>query len=391
MPSAQTSQHPEHSLYIGTMSGTSADGLDIVIANIKDVNTIELVHSYFAEYPATLSNEIKHLQTLDSHTLLNSEKRTLEKLDQALVDFYAQHIQNCLIQTDTHQNSICAIGNHGQTILHQPDASTPFSLQICEPQQLSQLCQIPVIADFRSADIQQKGQGAPLMPAFHAAIFSSHAPCAVVNIGGISNTTLLKGNHVLGFDNGPGNTLMDSWIHQHRQQSYDRDGDWAQSGNLNSELLNKLLTAPYFLKTPPKSTGQDLFNSTWLNTQLAGFEHLSPTDIQTTLCELTAQSIINDIQKHKDITKIFICGGGANNSFLMKRLQKVAGDNITVNSFSTLGVDPNWVEALGFAWLAFCYKHNITGNLPSVTGAEKAVILGQEFKPKPDYTSLFDA
>ena len=383
MPSPKKNkQSRRSSLYIGTMSGTSADGLDIVIADIQSINCTKLIHSYFAEYPSELSEEIKHLQTLDSHTLFSKKKETLDKIDQTLARFYGQHIQKCLVQANIQSESICAIGNHGQTIIHQPDATTPFSLQICNPQQLSQLCHIPVIADFRSADIQEKGQGAPLMPAFHAAILSEQAPCAVVNIGGISNTTILKEKQVIGFDNGPGNTLMDNWIYQHTQQSYDNDGDWAHSGRTNNELLTALLEEPYFSKKPPKSTGQDLFNSIWLNNLLKSFEHLSPPDIQATLCELTAASIIQDIKVHKEVTKIFICGGGAKNSHLMSRLQDIAGKHISVKKFSELGVDPDWVEALGFAWLAFCFTHKIAGNLPSVTGAKKPVILGQKFSPK---------
>ena len=368
--------------YIGTMSGTSADGLDIVIAQVDDKNHIELIHSYFCKYPLNLSQRIKQLQMIDSQKLFRLYQDDLNKLDQELSVFFAENIHRCLSEANINKKQIIAIGNHGQTVLHQPNADPAFSLQLCDAQKLATACSIPVIADFRRADIEQGGQGAPLMPTFHAAIFEHHTPCAVVNIGGISNTSLLSKNTLLGFDNGPGNTLMDAWIAKHQGFGFDKNGDWARSGLVHDKLLTKLLSDEYFSLNIPKSTGQDLFNLEWLESKLSSFGKIPANNIQSTLCDLTAKSILNDIEAYNnDVEKIFICGGGAKNSFLVERLQHYAGEARTVKTTNELGMDTDWVEALGFAWLAFCHDHQIKGNSPSVTGAKKEVVLGQRFDP----------
>ena len=366
-------------LYIGTMSGTSADGLDIVIANISDINKIELCFNYFIEYPRSISSEIKRLQ-LATINQDENHQQALSLLDDQLTKFYAEHILLALDASKLPKQDIIAIGNHGQTILHQPNNVNPFTLQICDGQKLSNLCNIPVIADFRSADIRHGGQGAPLLPALHAKVFHQHSPCAIVNIGGIANTTLLTDQSTIGFDNGPGNTLMNAWIQKHTQKSFDDNGEWARSGKINKTLLNKLLNDPYFSLTAPKSTGQDYFNLEWLNAKL-GDMSINNEDIQATLCELTAVSIIKDITNlNTKCSHIYICGGGAKNVFLMERLQKRAM-TLKVKSSADVGVDPDWIEALGFAWLAFCHTSGIEGNVPSVTGARKEVVLGELFSP----------
>ena len=370
--------------FIGTMSGTSVDGLDIVVADFDKNGTPNLIHSYFAAYPSRLRRRISHLQTLPASTLFNLQHQELSDLDQALADFYSEHIRLCLTKNDIASADIQAIGNHGQTILHQPNSQPAFSLQICDPQQLANLCQIPVIANFRQADIQQQGQGAPLIPAFHAHIFNTNKPCAIINIGGISNSTFLFEKEVTGFDHGPGNTLMDAWIFQNQQKAYDKDGAWAKSGTVHEGLLQQLLDHPYFQLKAPKSTGQDMFNLSWLESNLLDFPDLFANDIQATLCDLTAKCIAQDILNYKPaIDRLYVCGGGVQNHFLMERLAFYLDNKISISSTQKLGIDPNWVEALGFAWLAFRHTNEQTGNLPAVTGAKKAVILGQRYDPKP--------
>lgn len=373
-------------LYVGTMSGTSADGLDIVIAQINNVSQVLLRHSYFHAYPKKLQIQIRELQSYSSDKLFNQYKTNLDSLNSELALFFSKHIQLCLDQANINPSKIQAIGNHGQTILHQPNAKKPYSLQICDAQQLANHCAIPVISHFRQADIEQKGQGAPLMPSFHSSLFNEKKPCAVVNIGGISNTTLLFKNHILGFDNGPGNTLMDAWIDKHHNERFDENGLWAKSGKTHQTLLDELLNDGYFKQTHPKSTGQDKFNLSWLEAILSSYTSISKKDIQTTLCDLTAKCIANDLNQYaSSINNIYVCGGGVKNTFLMERIKHFAGTNRKVTSTNALKVDPDWVEALGFAWLAYCHQHQIEGNIPNVTGAKKAVILGQRFDPKPPH------
>lgn len=370
--------------FIGTMSGTSVDGLDIIVADFDKNGNPNLVHSYFAAYPSRLRRRICHLQTLSANNLFNQQYDELSDLDQTLANFYSKHIQLCLTKTNIDSSDIQAIGNHGQTILHQPNSEPAFSLQICDPQKLANQCHIPVIANFRQADIQQQGQGAPLIPAFHAHVFNANKPCAIVNIGGISNATFLSEKEITGFDHGPGNTLMDAWIFQNKQRTYDKDGSWARSGTVNEDLLKQLLGHPFFQLKAPKSTGQDMFNLEWLKGKLIDFPELSASDIQATLCDLTAKCIAQDILNNKHrIYKLYVCGGGAQNHFLMERLALYLGNEISVSSTAKVGIDPDWVEALGFAWLAFRHTNKQTGNLPTVTGAKKAVILGQRYDPKP--------
>ena len=220
------------------------------------------------------------------------------------------------------------------------------------------------------------------MPAFHHAVFAKHKPCAIVNIGGISNATLLLPDSTLGFDNGPGNTLIDNWIKEHQNQPYDINGEWGRSGKSIPELIGKLLDEPYFSNPPPKSTGQDLFNTEWLEKKIKRFKQHPPKDIQSSLYDLTAQCILNDIEIYgSGISDIYVCGGGVKNIFLMERMQSLAKECYQINPTSALGIDTDWVEAIGFAWLAYCHLHNIDSNIPSVTGARKRVVLGQISMP----------
>ena len=373
------------------MSGTSVDGLDIVVADFDNNGIPNLVHSYFAAYPSRLRRRIIHLQTLTANLLFNQYQNELSDLDNTLADFYSEHINLCLKEAKLNSSTIHAIGNHGQTILHQPNSEPAFSLQICDPQKLANQCDIPVIANFRQADIEQQGQGAPLIPAFHSQVFNEYKPCAILNIGGISNSTFLLNEKITGFDHGPGNTLMDAWIYQNQQQTYDHDGNWAQSGTVNTDLLTELLAHPFFQLKAPKSTGQDMFNLAWLENILNHFVDIKAHDVQATLCDFTAKSIANDILNFKPQTnKVFVCGGGAKNSFLMHRLSFYLGEAITVSSTAKLNIDPNWVEALGFAWLAFRHSNNLNGNIPAVTGAKKAVVLGKLYEASPTHETNND-
>ena len=243
-------------------------------------------------------------------------------------------------------------------------------MQLNNPALLAELTGIDVIADFRSRDMAAGGEGAPLVPAFHAAMFASSKPRAIVNIGGIANVTLLKGETVTGFDCGPGNTLMDCWIQKHRGVPYDKDAQWAKTGRVNEELLNALLSDPYFKRTPPKSTGREYFNLAWLTKRYPALENLAPQDVQRTLAKLTALAIADATL---GMDELFLCGGGAFNPLLVDELRL---KGFTVESTSAIGIDPMYVESMAFAWLAYCFCHKKAGNLPAVTRAQGPRILG---------------
>jgi anhydro-N-acetylmuramic acid kinase len=277
-------------------------------------------------------------------------------------------------------SEIRAIGVHGQTIRHCPELG--YTRQINNPALLAELTCIDVVADFRSRDIAAGGQGAPLVPAFHQAIFGNPDEARVAaNIGGIANISVLdRGKNVIGFDTGPGNVLMDAWISLHQGATYDADGAWAATGQVIPALLAHLLDEPFLKLAPPKSTGRDLFHATWLNTKLAGFSNASPVDVQATLNAFTATSLADAIAAHaRDATAVYVCGGGAYNTHLMQQLRQALAERkhgARVESTDALGVSPNHVEALAFAWLAQRHIERAAGNLPSVTGAKGARILG---------------
>jgi anhydro-N-acetylmuramic acid kinase len=278
-------------------------------------------------------------------------------------------------------SAVRAIGSHGQTIRHRPPAphqNHPFTLQVGDPSSIAQLTGIATVADFRRRDIAAGGQGAPLVPAFHRAVFNSNRCRAIVNIGGIANITLLPtAGSVLGFDTGPGNTLMDSWITRHRGESYDRDGAWAAAGKVVPSLLTSLLNDPYFAAPAPKSTGREHFNLAWLDRHLAeSTSPVSASDVQATLAELTAQSIARAIVALSPAPReVFVCGGGAYNSHLMVRLEALLHPRQLGNT-AQLGIAPEWVEATAFAWLAQQTLAGKPGNEPAVTGAQSYCVLG---------------
>ncbi len=358
------------------MSGTSLDGIDIAIVDITDDNACQLITAKTFAFPEHL------LETL--HHVISEQHCSFEQLGSLNIELgqlIAQYINTLLQETTLSAGTISAIGCHGHTLFHSPDSQYPFSMQIGDAHTIAELTTIRTIADFRQRDIASSGQGAPLVPAFHAYAFSSQTESrAVINIGGISNISYLPSNNneaIIGFDSGPGNTLLDAWIKQHQNRSYDEDGQWAAQGQVNMELLEQCLNDPYFAQAVPKSTGREYFNLSWLDKQLSIFEHtLSAQDVQATLLHLTAQVIAKDIQYHcPTVSSVFICGGGSHNKTLFNLLASLLPEQI-VTTTEVLGIHPDWVEACAFAWLAYRTSNNKPGNIPSVTGASHPVVLG---------------
>ncbi|MDH5388821.1 MAG: anhydro-N-acetylmuramic acid kinase [Gammaproteobacteria bacterium] len=362
--------------YVGLMSGTSMDGIDAVVVDFSSSKTPKLICTYSHPLPVDVYREL-----LASRELADDKLNQLHALDIRLGEIFAEATLALLDKAKLTAKDIVAIGNHGQTIRHRPDADQPFSLQIGDAKTLAQKTGIRVISDFRTADIKAGGQGAPLAPAFHKAVFQSETETrGILNIGGIANITVLpadKSLTVTGFDTGPGNNMMDAWMAKTHNKNFDKNGEFARSGQINEDLLNLCLSDVYFKTTPPKSTGFEQFNLDWFNQQLknSGNEKLNAADRQATLCELTARSIADAVVSTADINHLLVCGGGVHNSYLMGRIQ-LALPNCKVESSEVCGVHPDWVEAMAFAWLAKRTINQQTGNLPSVTGAKKAVMLG---------------
>ncbi|KAB0486084.1 anhydro-N-acetylmuramic acid kinase [Pseudomonas reinekei] len=356
-------------LYIGVMSGTSLDGLDIAL--IEQTPAIRLIATHYIPMPDSLRTELLGLCASGPDEIARSAIA-----QQNWVKLAAQGINTLLGQQNLTPVDIRAIGSHGQTIRHEPTRG--FTVQIGNPALLTELTGISVVSDFRSRDVAAGGQGAPLVPAFHEALFEERAGNrAVLNIGGFSNLSLIEpGKPVAGFDCGPGNVLMDAWIHQQSGDSYDRDGQWAASGKVQPVLLKALLSDPFFVTQGPKSTGREVFNLPWLMRHLALLPTYAAEDVQATLLELTALTIIESLQgAQNDTREVLVCGGGAHNAALMDRLASLL-PKAKVSSTSVYGVDPDWVEAMAFAWLAHCCLEGIAANRPSVTGAHGLRILG---------------
>ncbi|SFQ53646.1 anhydro-N-acetylmuramic acid kinase [Pseudomonas sp. NFPP07] len=356
-------------LYIGVMSGTSLDGLDIAL--IEQTPAIRLIATHYIPMPESLRAELLGLCASGPDEIARSAIA-----QQNWVKLVAQGIHSLLAQQKLKPADIRAIGSHGQTIRHEPTRG--FTVQIGNPALLTELTGITVVSDFRSRDVAAGGQGAPLVPAFHEALFDqSCGKRAVLNVGGFSNLSLIESDKpVAGFDCGPGNVLLDAWINAQRGENYDRDGQWAASGQVEPLLLNALLSDPFFATQGPKSTGREVFNLEWLQEHLARLPALPPENVQATLLELTALTIVKSLQAAQtDTQELLVCGGGAHNSALMNRLSSLL-PNTAVSSTATHGVDPDWVEAMAFAWLAHCCLEGIAANRPSVTGARGLRILG---------------
>lgn len=355
--------------YIGVMSGTSLDGLDIALIEQEQHTTLLATH--YLPMPDDLRAELLTLCSSGPDELARSAIA-----EQRWAQLAAQGINALLNEQQLKPSDIRAIGSHGQTVRHEP--ARGFTIQIGNPALLTELAGITVVADFRRRDVAAGGQGAPLVPAFHDALFSdsSHRR-AVLNVGGFSNLSLLDPQQAVhGFDSGPGNVLLDAWIQRHQGVSYDRNGDWAASGHVANDLLNALLGDPFFTTRGPKSTGRELFNLPWLDKHLASLPALAAADVQATLLEMTAKSIVAALQNAQQHTQqLLVCGGGAHNGSLMQRLAQLL-PGCTVSSTAEQGVPPDWVEAMAFAWLAHCCLESIPGNRPSVTGAKGLRVLG---------------
>jgi anhydro-N-acetylmuramic acid kinase len=358
-------------VYAGVMSGTSLDGVDAVIADFApgDGSVCRLLGTAHVPFAEALRDELFALQRAGDDELARAARA-----GNALADTYAQGIVAALARAGISADEVVAAGVHGQTLRHRPDAG--WTLQLNNPARVAERSGIAVVADFRSRDVAAGGQGAPLVPAFHAALFRSDAHRVVVNLGGIANVTDLPARGpVRGFDTGPANVLLDLWHARHRNAAFDRGGAWSRSGRIDEALLAALLSEPYFARVPPKSTGRDLFNAEWLDAKLGG-RNVSPADVQATLIALTARTIAAAVRTHcAPATEVLACGGGANNAALMEALSRELAPR-AVSTTAALGVAVEHVEALAFAWLAREALAGRAGNLPEVTGARGLRVLG---------------
>lgn len=355
------------------MSGTSADGIDAALVEFTPAPRLRASH--LLAYEPGLRERILRLAAGDP---AGDAIDAAGELDTELGVWFARAADELLQKSGIPPAQIRAIGSHGQTIRHRPNGRHPFSWQIADPNAIAARTGISVVADFRRRDLAFGGQGAPLVPAFHRAVFSDpHQARAVVNIGGIANVTLLPADQhrVTGFDTGPGNVLMDAWSGRQLKQPHDTDGAFAATGQVDAGLLQALLADSYFSMPPPKSTGREHFNAAWLDRHLRD-TRISVQDVMATLAELTAQSILDAVLHHAVHTeRVLICGGGAHNLHLMQRLESLFGES-RVESTAQYGIHPDWVEAMAFAWLAHETLAGRPGNLPEVTGATRATILG---------------
>lgn len=371
-------------LYLGIMSGTSLDGVDLALVDFFEKPN--LVASGFVPMPEDLRVNLAEL--------LKSGETSLQKLgeiDHRLGVLYADCVSDFLVKNQLEASQITAIGCHGQTVWHAPQGNFPFTMQIGDMNLVAARTGITTIADFRRKDMAMGGQGAPLVPAFHEAVFARPNQFTVVlNIGGISNISVLDPkSETIGYDVSVGNALMDSWIEKHLGKRYDKNAEWAKTGEVISELLVEMLSEPFLQLPPPKSTGRELFNLAWLEKQFANLTAKSPAssvanfkpeDIQYTLAEFTAQSITRELSQWKNEPNkvLLVCGGGARNPLLMERFNVLLPD-WHVGTTNDYGVDVDYVEAAAFAWLAFQRMENLPSNMPSVTGASQAVSLGVIF------------
>lgn len=364
-------------LYIGLMSGTSADGIDAALVDFSAA-TPNVIDTHYTPYSTDLREKIFALCRPGEN-----EIERLGELDVLLGKLFAHTVHELLAKQSISADKILAIGSHGHTIRHSPKNTYPYTLQIADPNTIALNSGITTVADFRRKDMAAGGQGAPLVPAFHQYIFSDESrDRIIVNIGGIANITLLRQHTktILGFDTGPGNGLLDAWIFKHLGKPHDDHGNWGKQGSRNEKLLQRLLADPYFQLAAPKSTGREYFNLAWLEKHLLDFD-LKAIDVQASLVDLTAESIIRAVRDQLVTGEMLICGGGVHNEWLMTRLAELAGKDFSVNTTAKYGVDPNWVEAIAFAWLAKRTMERKPGNLASVTGAHQEVILGGIYYP----------
>ncbi len=353
-------------LYIGLMSGTSLDGVDVALCQI-DKNSSVLNASCFLPMPLELKEEI--LTAINGTTTL----KQVGELDHKLALFFAQGVHVLLEQENIKADEVEAIGSHGQTLWHEPNGEYSFSMQLGNPSLLAVLTNIDVVADFRAKDVSLGGQGAPFAPAFHQFLFSHLEACATLNIGGMANISIL-GQELIGYDTGCGNVLMDLWIQEQHNRAYDKDGAWAKSGRVHVKLLENMLSDDYFSLNFPKSTGREYFNKKFLINYLEPLGKISKADVQATLLALTVKSIADEIKKFS-VKRVLVCGGGVKNIFLMSELQKELS-TVKVESTEDYGVSADNMEAMIFAWFAQKRLAEEPIALKSVTGAKNNTILG---------------
>jgi len=359
---------------IGLMSGTSLDGIDGVLAVLAP--SLQVQAHVHRPMPAALRAELLALNTPGPDELHRAALAA-----NALALAQAEVVAELLQRSGLSPADVQAVGSHGQTVRHRPGAfdGTGYTWQLNQPALLAERCGIDVVADFRSRDVAAGGQGAPLVPAFHAQVFGRpDRTRAVLNLGGIGNLTLLPagGAAVSGFDCGPGNALLDLWVQRHRGQDFDADGRWAAGGQVHAPLLRVLMAEPYLAAPPPKSTGRDLFHADWLAQRLQGAAGVSPQDVQATLAEFSARAAAEALLRHAPATsELLVCGGGALNADLMQRLARLL-PSLTVRSTADEGLPPMQVEATAFAWLAWAHLSRQPANLPAVTGARGPRVLG---------------
>lgn len=360
---------PSSSLYVGLMSGTSLDGIDAALVDFS-TNRPRLVAQALQPFPTELRTDLLSLQAPG-----DNELDRMARAGNALADLYAASVAKVLADAGLAADKVAAVGMHGQTIRHRPERG--YTSQIGNAARLAEQCGITVVSDFRSRDIAAGGQGAPLVPAFHQGLFGSTVHRVIVNIGGIGNVTdLPPAGPIRGWDTGPGNVLLDGWIARHQGQAFDADGSWAASGQVLPELLALLLAEPYSTQPPPKSTGRDLFHLAWLDRHLAKLGPLQAVDVQATLLAQTTETIAREIEREAAAAQeVYVCGGGARNGALMARLATRLGPR-KLASTEGLGLHPDWVEAVAFAWLAKQCLQGLPGNLPAVTGARGLRVLG---------------
>lgn len=373
--SAADHASPVPALFIGLMSGTSLDGVDGVLARMAPDGAPEALAHVQAAFPEALRAELLALNTAGADELHRAALAA-----NALVRVYAQVVSALLSRTGRECHEVRAIGAHGQTVRHRPGEfdGTGYTLQLMNGAFLAELTGIDVVCDFRTRDVAAGGQGAPLVPAFHAACFAQPGQdLALLNLGGIANLTLLRASGAVdGFDCGPGNMLLDLWCQRHIGRPYDADGAWAAGGRTDTALLRAMLAEPYFARTPPKSTGRDLFHAAWLARHV-GHRPLAPQDVMATLAELTVRSAVDALKRHAPATsELLVCGGGAFNAFLMGCLSRALAPQVRVRSTAAVGLPPDQVEAMAFAWLASAFVAGRAGNLPAVTGARGPRMLG---------------
>ncbi|NNJ71626.1 MAG: anhydro-N-acetylmuramic acid kinase [Enterobacterales bacterium] len=360
-------------IYIGIMSGTSLDGIDVSVVQFEN-SSFNILYSDTFNFEPELHRQLKEL--------VHSAKTGLQQLGEIqhrLANNYALAVKKVLHALEINAHAIKAIGCHGQTVYHQPDGEYPYSLQLGSGAILAELTSIPVVTDFRNNDIALGGQGAPLVPRFHASLVRSEDLVAIINLGGIANISLIEKSSVTGFDTGPANCLLDRWYRKWHTDGFDVSGNWASTGKVNAVLLQAMLSDNYFSEQPPKSTGTEYFNSSWLNKYLSQLStQAAPEDVQATLIELTAQTVKNAIPQMPS-DKVYFCGGGVQNKNLMRALRDLLGEDIKTTD--ALGIAPDYMEAVAFAWLARSRLRSEPATFASVTGAKSDAISGCVYLP----------